>query len=83
MKTRKILVLAMVGVLASCGNVDLLAPQNTGQDQTTISRIDAPRSLEGQAGAVEVLLDEDVFTVERSRNILIIAIALYLPFLLL
>lgn len=83
MKTRKMMVLVMLGFLASCGNLDILAPQDTGQDRTAISHVDTPPSLEGQAGDVEFLLDEDVFTVERSRNILLIAIALYLPFLLL
>ena len=79
MKTRNLAVLLMLGLLASCGDTGFIGADQAEQATTPIPET-AP--LEGQAGDVEFLLDEDVFTIERSPNILLIALALYLPFLL-
>jgi hypothetical protein len=79
MTRRNLAVLLILGLLAACGDTGLMMTGQAGQATTPVTDT-AP--IEGQAGDVEFLLDEDVFTIERSPQILLIALALYLPFLL-
>lgn len=76
---RNLAVLLILGTLASCGDFGFMATDQAEQATTPFAET-AP--IEGQAGDVEFLLDEDVFIMERTPNILLIALALYLPFLL-
>lgn len=76
------LVLLMLGWLSACSQFGIFTPEQTGQDRIEPPQTEAAQPLHGQAGDVEFALDEDVFTVERNPNILLIALLLYLPFLL-
>lgn len=81
-KTAIILVLGL-GILSACGRPAPLQPFVGSSTHTATEINSANPALHGQAGDVEFALDEDVFTVERPRSILFIALALYLPFLVL
>ena len=79
MKPRTLAVVLILGLLAACGDAGIFGTDLAGQ---AVSAPDGP-PIEGRAGDVEFLLDDDVFHIERSANILLIALVLYLPFLIL
>lgn len=81
MKKTGITLLIGLGFLAACGSTNSIEPQifNTSLSAAAIDSTNP--ALQGQAGDIEFTLDEEVFTVERSPMIFLIALALYLPFL--
>ncbi len=83
MKITKVALLIGIWFLASCGTPIGMDEQftNTISVETTHGTSVAP-AIAGHAGDVEFVLDEDVFTVERNRFPFLIALILYLPFLL-
>ena len=81
MKKTGITLLIGLGFLAACGSTNSIEPQVLN-NSFSASAIDSTNpALHGQAGDIEFTLDEEVFTVERTPLIFLIALALYLPFL--
>lgn len=66
-----------LGVLSACGTPRALDPHVA---DAPIHETDTT-AMHGQAGDVEFMLDDDVFSIERSRFAFLIALAFYLPFL--
>ena len=75
-------VLLISGGLAGCGTPGFLAGQRVGDPAPVAAPVTETAPIEGQAGDVEFLLDEDVFRIERSPHILLIAMLLSLPLLM-
>lgn len=70
-----------LGVLSACGTPRALDADASGSPAHAIEMNGATTAMQGQAGDVEFTLDDDVFMVERSRFAFLIALAFYLPFL--
>lgn len=70
-----------LGVLSACGTPRALDPHSTHAPPHETDIVTEGTAMHGQAGDVEFMLDDDVFSIERSRFAFLIALAFYLPFL--
>ncbi|PWK62279.1 hypothetical protein C7455_101305 [Roseicyclus mahoneyensis] len=82
MKTTRIALLIGIWALAACGTSIGMEEQLTNTAVEATHAAGVSPAIAGHAGDMEFVLDEDVFTVERNRFPFLIALVLYLPFLL-
>ncbi|WP_439139927.1 hypothetical protein [Roseicyclus sp.] len=81
MKRNTIALIIGLGLLSACGTPGALDPHANDAPMHGTEIHSESTAMHGQAGDVEFTLDDDVFTVERSRFAFLIALAFYLPFL--
>jgi|GEM_PF-2513586 len=80
-KKNTIALIIGLGLLSACGAPGALDPHSNATPMHETEVYSESTAMHGQAGDVEFMLDDDVFTVERSRFAFLIALAFYLPFL--
>jgi hypothetical protein len=80
-KKNTIALIIGLGLLSACGTPGALDPHANSAPMQGTEIHSESTAMHGQAGDIEFTLDDDVFTVERSRFAFLIALAFYLPFL--